>query len=74
MNLYRKLFLAFLISGVGMGGDFKFFVQDKTGVGLAELQKYTQLMATEASKLDAISSAFTTYRISNPLLFVDIYR
>ena len=62
------------VNGLGMGGDFKFFVQDKTGRGLAELQRYTQLMAEEASKLESVSSAFTTYRISNPQLYVDINR
>ena len=62
------------VNGLGMGGDFKFFVKDETGRGLIELQQYTQMMAQKASELTPVSNAFTTYRISNPQLFVDIDR
>ena len=62
------------VTGIGVGGDFKFMVQDRIGLGLQAVEKYSILMAEEASKLPEISSAFTSYRLSNPQLYLDIDR
>ncbi|MBO7522054.1 MAG: multidrug efflux RND transporter permease subunit [Opitutales bacterium] len=63
------------VDGLGNGGDFKFYVQDKTGMGLDAVQKYTNLMAAKSTQqLDSVAVAFTTYRVSNPQLYADIDR
>lgn len=63
------------VDGLGNGGDYKFYVQDRVGLGLDTVQKYTNLMAAKATQeLDPVSFAFTTYRVSNPQLYADIDR
>lgn len=62
------------VRGIGSGSDFKFQVEDRTGRGIAELQKYTALLVEEIEKLDMVSQAFTSYRITNPQLFAEINR
>lgn len=62
------------VQGIGAGGDFKLLVQDRMGLGISEVEKYTRLIAMEAMKRPEISLAFTTYRISSPQLYVDIDR
>jgi len=63
------------VNGIGMGGDFKCYVQDKTGRGISDVEKYTRMIAYTAMKeYPEISLAFTTYRISTPQLYVDIDR
>ena len=63
------------VNGIGMGGDFKCYIQDRTGRGIADVEKYTRMIAYEAmTKNPEVSLAFTTYRISTPQLYVDIDR
>ncbi len=63
------------VNGLGTGGDFKFYVEDRMNLGLDKIQEYTRLMASKAtSELDPVSVAFTTYRVSNPQLYADIDR
>ena len=62
------------VNGIGMGGDFKAMVQDKMGLGISEVEKYTRLIAAKAMQRPEISLAFTTYRVSSPQLYVDIDR
>ena len=59
----------------GVGGDFKCFIQDRTGRGIEAVEKYTREIAYKAMKESPeVSLAFTTYRISTPQLYVDIDR
>ena len=62
------------VNGIGMGGDFKAMVQDKVGLGISDVEKYTRLIAAKAMQRPEISLAFTTYRVSSPQLYVDIDR
>ncbi len=62
------------VPGIGVGGDFKFMVQDRAGLGIGEVEKYTRIMAREASMLPEVSLAFSSFRISNPQLYAEIDR
>lgn len=62
------------VNGIGMGGDFKALVQDRTNHGIKAVEKYTKLVAQKAMEAPETSLAFTTYRISSPQLYVDIDR
>ena len=63
------------VDGIGVGGDFKCFIQDRTGRGIESVEKYTREIAYKAMKESPeVSLAFTTYRISTPQLYVDIDR
>ena len=62
------------VNGIGMGGDFKAMVQDRMGLGISAVEKYTRMIAAKAMSRPEISLAFTTYRVSSPQLYVDIDR
>lgn len=62
------------VNGIGMGGDFKCYIQDRTGRGIGDVAKYTSEIAYKAMSYPEVSLAFTTYRISTPQLYVDIDR
>ena len=62
------------VNGIGMGGDFKAQVQDRVGLGLEAVEKYTKEIAAKAMARPEIALAFTTYRVSSPQLYVDIDR
>ena len=62
------------VQGIGSGGDFKAMVQDKTGRGINDVEKYTRMLAMESMKDPAVSLGFTTFRVSSPKLYVDIDR
>ncbi len=49
-------------------------VQDKAGLGLEYIERYTKKMAQEAKELPEIADTFTNYRISNPQIYLDIDR
>ncbi len=62
------------VPGLGGGGDFKAMVQDRMGLGIGEVEKYTRLIAQEAMARPEISMAMTTFRVSTPQLYADIDR
>lgn len=62
------------VPGIGSGSDFKMQVQDRIGLGVFELEKYTNLLIEEINKLDAVSDAYTTYTTNNPQLYTTIDR
>lgn len=62
------------VNGIGMGGDFKCYIQDRTGRGIEDVAKYTSEIAYKAMAYPEVSLAFTTYRISTPQLYIDIDR
>ncbi len=70
INLYTPA----VVPGMASGGDFKFQLQDKVGLGVETLEKYAQILIDEIEKLPSVSSAYTTFRTSNPQLFIDIDR
>lgn len=63
------------VNGIGMGGDFKCYIQDRIGRGIEDVANYTREIAYKSmTQHPEISLAFTTYRISTPQLYVDIDR
>ncbi len=62
------------VNGIGAGGDYKAMVQDKVGLGISAVEKYTRLIGMKAMERPEVSLAFTTYRISSPQLYIDIDR
>ena len=63
-----------IISGIGMGGDFKGYIQDKSARGLAALDKNIKKAVEEANKEPSIADALTMFSISSPRLRVDVDR
>ena len=62
------------VNGIGLGGDFKCYIQDRIGRGIGDVAKYTQEVARKAMAYPEVALAFSTYRISTPQLFVDVDR
>lgn len=62
------------VRGIGVGGDFRVQVQDRVGLGVRAVEKYTNIMAKKATESEPILNAFTTFKVSSPQLYVDIDR
>lgn len=62
------------VPGIGSGSDFKLQVQDKIGLGVFELEKYTNQLIEQINALPAVSDAYTTYTTNNPQLYATIDR
>lgn len=62
------------VPGIGSGSDFKLQVQDKVGLGVFELEKYTNQLIEQINALPAVSDAYTTYTTNNPQLYATIDR
>jgi hydrophobe/amphiphile efflux-1 (HAE1) family protein len=62
------------VSGIGTGGGFKMLIEDRSGAGLAALEKVTFAMMMEANQAPEIAMAFTTFNTATPRLFADIDR
>ncbi len=62
------------VPGIGSGSDFKLQVQDRVGLGVFELEKYTNQLIEEINALPAVSDAYTTYTTNNPQLYATIDR
>ena len=63
-----------VVSGIGMGGDFKGFIQDKSSYGLREIELKVKEAVQKASREPSISTALTMFAISTPRLKLDIDR
>lgn len=62
------------VPGIGSGSDFKLQVQDRVGLGVFELEKYTNQLIEHINALPAVSDAYTTYTTNNPQLYATIDR
>lgn len=62
------------VPGIGSGSDFKLQVQDMIGLGVFELEKYTNQLIEQINALPAVSDAYTTYTTNNPQLYATIDR
>ena len=49
-------------------------MQDRVGLGVRAVEKYTNIMAKKATEPEPILNAFTTFKVSSPQLYVDIDR
>ena len=62
------------IDGLGASGGFQMQVQDRQGIGLAELQSITDEMLADREAQSGLNAMSTTFRANVPQLFVDIDR
>jgi multidrug efflux pump len=62
------------VDGLGTAGGFKFFVEDRGGGGLAELQQQTDNMVVKGNQTPGLIGLFTSFRSNTPQLYVDVDR
>ena len=62
------------VRGIGNAGGFKMQIQDRGGVGFAELNDATQKLIQRANDDPRITQSFSTFRANAPQLYVDVNR
>ena len=62
------------IDGLGNAGGFQMQLQDRGGIGLAEMQAITNEMLADGNAQSGLTAMNTTFRASVPQLFADIDR
>lgn len=62
------------IRGIGRGGGFKMYVQDRSGAGIETLNEVTQVMLDEANAQPGIIQAFTNLHMNVPQVYADVDR
>ena len=62
------------IQGLGVSGGFEMQVEDRGGVGLAELQTAVDAVVAAASKNDTLARVNSQFRAGVPQLFADVDR
>ncbi|MET0370812.1 MAG: multidrug efflux RND transporter permease subunit [Sphingobium sp.] len=63
-----------LIRGIGTGGGFKLMIQDRAGLGYAQLNKIVWGIVGEANKDPALAMVHTKFEANAPRLFADVDR
>jgi HAE1 family hydrophobic/amphiphilic exporter-1 len=62
------------VRSIGLASGFKMEIEDRTGLGYAELEKAAQDLIAEANKDPALQRVFTTYNTGTPRLHVSVDR
>jgi len=62
------------VRGIGRGGGYKMYVQDRSGAGLDALSKVTNQMVAEANQQPGVVQIFSNFRVSVPQIFADVDR
>jgi multidrug efflux pump len=62
------------VRGLGTGGGFKLFVQDRSGAGLTALQQATDKFSAALRQAPGLTSVFSPFRVSTPQIYADIDR
>jgi len=62
------------LRGVGTGGGFSMYVQDKRGRGLPILTQSTYELMAAANQAPGLRAVFTTFTANTPQVFVDVDR
>ncbi len=62
------------VHGVGTGGGFQMYVQDRGGIGLPALAQATYALMGAANQTPGLRQVFTSFFISTPQLYVDVDR
>jgi HAE1 family hydrophobic/amphiphilic exporter-1 len=62
------------VPGIGTGGGFKLYIQDRAGRGPRELERVTNEVMMAANGLPEIAMAFTLFNTSTPTLRVEVDR
>ncbi|MFG0264836.1 MAG: efflux RND transporter permease subunit [Rhodopirellula sp. JB055] len=62
------------IRGIGRGGGFKMYVQDRSGAGLDSLNAVAQTMLAEANQQPGVTQVFSNLRMNVPQIYADVDR
>ena len=62
------------VRGIGRGGGFKMYVQDRRGVGIAALNQVTEQMVAQANQTPGLAQVFSNFRVSVPQIYADVDR
>lgn len=62
------------VPGIGTGGGFKLYVEDRSGRGARELERVTGEIVGAANALPEIAMAFTLFNTSTPTLRAEVDR
>jgi hydrophobe/amphiphile efflux-1 (HAE1) family protein len=62
------------IRGIGTGGGFSMYIQDRRGRGLQTLTEATYELMNAANKTPGLQAVFTTFTANTPQVFVDVDR
>ncbi|HSJ01917.1 MAG TPA: efflux RND transporter permease subunit [Verrucomicrobium sp.] len=62
------------VNGLGTTGGFKFYVEDRAGLGYDELYNATQALIAKANQTPGLAGLFTSFTINNPQLDADVDR
>jgi len=62
------------VRGIGTGGGWKLYVQDRGGNGVRELERVTQELIARANQDPHVARVFTTFNTKTPKVYADIDR
>ena len=62
------------IRGIGRGGGFKMYVQDRSGAGIESLDRVTKNMLVAANEQPNLVQVFSNFRIGVPQIYADVDR
>ncbi|PHQ33856.1 efflux RND transporter permease subunit [Rhodopirellula bahusiensis] len=62
------------IRGIGRGGGFKMYVQDRSGAGLDALNQVAQTMLGQANQQPGVTQVFSNLRMDVPQVYADVDR
>ena len=62
------------IRGIGRGGGFKMYVQDRRGAGIETLAEVTESILVKANDEPGVSQVFTNLRMNVPQVYADVDR
>lgn len=62
------------VRGIGRGGGYKMYIQDKSGAGLEALSEVTEQIVAGANQQPGLAQVFTNYRLSVPQLYANVDR
>ncbi|GLK68467.1 efflux RND transporter permease subunit [Hansschlegelia plantiphila] len=62
------------VRGIGQGGGFKMYVQDRTNLGFSALEASVNEMIAKANASGQVAGVFTTFNTRAPQVYLDIDR
>ncbi|QEG40979.1 efflux RND transporter permease subunit [Roseimaritima ulvae] len=62
------------IRGIGRGGGFKMYVQDRSGAGVLALNEVMQTMLQQTNAQPGVAQAFTNLHMNVPQVYADVDR
>jgi len=62
------------LRGIGIGGGFSMYIEDRRGRGLQTLTQSAQELMAAANKTQGLQSVFTTFTANTPQVYVDVDR